>query len=65
MYLVEKQTNYSNVVRLQRYWLIFRSNFLVDSPHPPESVQNRMVTVGNNEDSRDNRFVYGYVILSL
>ena len=28
-------------------------------PHPPKSVQNTWPRVGNNIDSRDNRFVYG------
>ena len=41
----ENQPKPSYVVRLQRYWWIFGSNFLVDSPHPPESVQNTMVYV--------------------
>ena len=60
---VEKQTKHSYVARLQRCLLIFRSNFFVDSPNPPKSVQNTIATLGNNIDCRDNRFVYGYVTL--
>ena len=37
---------HSYVVRLQRYWWIFRSNFGVDSPHPQKSVHNTMATYG-------------------
>ena len=44
--LVEKQTKHSYFVRLQRYWWIFRSNFSLDSPYPPRSVQNTMATCG-------------------
>ena len=65
MYSVQKQTKHSYFVRLQRYWWIFKSNFSVDLPHPPKSVQNIMATCGNNIDSRDNRFVHGYVTLPL
>ena len=43
---VEKQTKHSYVVELQRYWWIFRSNFIVDSPHPPKSERNTMATYG-------------------
>ena len=47
---------HSYVVRLQRYWWIFRSYFCVDSPNPTQ-----WPCVGYNIDSKDNRFVYGYV----
>ena len=46
LHFVENKTFCSYVVRLQRYWWIFRSNFSVDSPHPPKSVQNTMATRG-------------------
>ena len=65
LYFLEKQTKHSYVMRLQRYWWIFGSNFLVHSPHPPKSVQDTMARVGNNIDYRDNRFVNGYVTLLL
>ena len=64
-YLIEKQTKRSYVARLQRYWWIFGSNFSLESPHGPKSVQNTVTHVGNNIDSRDNGFVYGYVTLPL
>ena len=31
---------HSYVIGLQRYWWVFGSSFLVDSPHPPKSVQS-------------------------
>ena len=43
---VEIQMQNSYVVRLHRYWWILRINFIVDSPHPPKSVQNTVATHG-------------------
>ena len=55
LYFIKEETKHSFVVRLQRYWWIFRNNFIVDSHHPPKSVQN--TCVGNNIDLREDRFV--------
>ena len=43
---VEKQTKHLYVVGLQRYRWIFRSNFTMDSPHPPNSERNTMAMCG-------------------
>ena len=42
LHFVEKQTKHFYVVGLQRYWWIFRINFILDSPHPPKFEQNTM-----------------------
>ena len=37
---IKKQTIHSNVIRLQRYWKILGTNFVVDSLFRPKSVLN-------------------------
>lgn len=58
--VIEKQNNHS-YEDLQRYQWIFKSSFIVDSPHHSNFVQTQWTLQERIIDYRNSRVVYGYV----
>ena len=61
---VEKQMKHSHVVPLQRYWWVFKSNFIVDSPLPPDARHSPSYRSSNEKNNNCFYFCSNWDLLT-